>query len=297
MRNDSFDEFDNVPSLTPDKDLSEDFGRGHGRSARGHREVYQDQGTPETVEPLRASRGTVPVKGASTGPLWALVGAMVIALAGLGWWSHQQIQMMQEQVVATQENFARISEEAAGRLQDISGKLISSESNGTSSREALLLQLKGIETRLAELTRQQQAAVNAQNDLDRRIDQLVTELKTQQAASSGLAERVTALTSEQAALKTAQGELSRYGEQIEALAAQDKNLQADIAALKKQGNPASAIQELQQDLLVLRSELDSRSSGGVDAAVFDTFRVQMTRNISTIQTQLQNMQQQINARR
>jgi len=303
MRNDSFDELDNVPSLTPDKDLSEDYGRAsHGRH---HRHVPVEQGreveahvAANPQEPLRASRGAKPARVPSTGPLWALIAAMIIALAGLGWWSHQQIQLMQEQVVATQENFARISEEAAGRLQDISGKLVASESSGTSSRESLLLRLKNIETKVADVARQQQAAVDAQSALDKRIDQLAADFKTQQGNASDLNGRVAALADEQAGLKAAQGDLKRFSDQIDSLTAQNKSLQADIAALKKRDDPSGAIENLQQDLLVLRSELDSRSNNsGPDSASFDAFRAQTVRNISTIQTQLQNLQQQINTRR
>lgn len=63
----------------------------------------------------------------------------MIALGGLGWWSFQQISLMEQQLVATQESFARISEEAAGRIQDISGKVVATESPVTSGSEALKL--------------------------------------------------------------------------------------------------------------------------------------------------------------
>ena len=92
MRNDPLDDFDDVPTLragTPDDDelLPAHVARSRRKAARP----------------------------ASTGPLWALLGASVIALAGLGWWSFQQISLMEQQLVATQESFARISEEAAGQ--------------------------------------------------------------------------------------------------------------------------------------------------------------------------------------
>src|SRR3546814_15035400 len=70
-------------------------------------------------------------RSASTGPLWALVGALLCALAFLAWWSFQQISLMEQQLVATQESFARISEDAAGRLQDISGKVVAGDRKST----------------------------------------------------------------------------------------------------------------------------------------------------------------------
>ncbi|MNP16990.1 hypothetical protein D3C76_1094070 [compost metagenome] len=75
-----------------------------------------------------------------------------------------------------------------------------------------------------------------------------------------------------------------------------KGLGSDIEALKKQGNPSQAIRSLEQDLLVLRSELDNRPASSSNTAEFDAFRAQMTRNISTLQSQVQNLQQQIDMR-
>ena len=127
MRNDSFDELDDVPSLTTDAADREEFGH-HPRH------VYEPE--QRRVVDTKARRP------ASTGPLWALLGAMLIALAGVAWWSHQQLSLMEQQLVATQESFVRISEEAAGRLDDIRGKVVASESSVTSEREALRLQVK-----------------------------------------------------------------------------------------------------------------------------------------------------------
>ena len=49
---------------------------------------------------------------------------------------------------------------------------------------------------------------------------------------------------------------------------------------------------------MLRSELDNRpaASAGPSTAEFDAFRAQMTRNINTLQSQVVNLQQQINQR-
>ena len=118
MRNDAKDDFDNVPSLRADHGDDDDFEPSPATSVRS-------RNVP-----------VVKVKGASTGPLWALIGALLIAFAGLAWWSFQQISLMGQQLVATQESFARISEEAAGRLQDISGKVVASEASVNNGSEA-----------------------------------------------------------------------------------------------------------------------------------------------------------------
>lgn len=287
MRNDAHDELDHVPSLTTDTRDRDDFDTGHHESSRG--------------APSRAA--TAAPKAASTGALWALVGALTIALGGLGWWSFQQISLMEQQLVATQESFARISEEAAGRIQDIRGKVVATESTVTSGSEALKLQVKQLENKLTELGKQQQGVAAQQGSQDKRIEQLVAELKTQQGATSKVDGSLKSLGSEQAALKKAQAALQAEQASLKTaqagqgkLEGQLKSLNDEVAALKQIGNPNPAIGRLEQDLLVLRSELDNRPAPKSNTAEFDAFRAQMTRNINTLQAQIQNLQQQIDAR-
>ena len=286
MRNDSHDELDHLPSLTPG--LRDEFSEPH------------DEPAPRTARNARAPAAApaVAAKGPSTGPLWALVGALSIALAGLGWWSLQQIGQMEQRLVATQESFARISEEAAGRIQDISGKVVATESNVTSGSEALKLQVKQLENRLAELGKQQQQSAGAQAALDKRIEQLGGELKGALSASAGFDKRLQALSAEQAALKNAQADAKAAQAELAKLDGRINGLGSEIEALRKQGDPTQAIGRLEQDLLVLRSELDNRPvpSSGPNTAEFDAFRAQMTRNINALQGQMINLQQQIDAR-
>jgi chromosome segregation ATPase len=281
MRNDANDELDNLPSLTPER-----------------REDFAEPREEPAVRSSRVSSSKVAPKGASTGPLWALVGALSFALAGLGWWSLQQIGLMEQRLVATQESFARISEEAAGRIQDISGKVVATESSVTSGSEALKLQVKQLENRLAELSQQQQQSATAQAALDKRVEQLGNELKSGIGAGADFDKRLQALTTEQAALKAAQGDAKATQAELAKLDTRIKALGTDIDALKKQGNPAQSIRSLEQDLLVLRSELDNRpaASAGPTTAEFDAFRAQMTRNINTLQSQVMNLQQQLDQR-
>lgn len=283
MRNDAHDELDHVPSLRADQ-------RDHD-----HDDYAADHSQPARDNSYGRAAAVAPVKSASTGPLWALVGALMIALGGLGWWSFQQISLMEQQLVATQESFARISEEAAGRIQDISGKVVATESTVTSGSEALKLQVKQLESKLAELSKQQQGASSQRSEQSKRLEQLAVQLKGQEGSSAKLDASVKKINAEQAALKSEQAALKS------ALAGQSKldeklaGLSSEIEALKKQGNPNQAIARIEQDLLVLKSDLETRSAGS-STAEFDAFRAQMTRNISTLQAQVQNLQQQIDAR-
>lgn len=279
MRNDAQDDFDNVPTLragTRDDDDFDPLPPGAGLTAGGARKAP---------------------RAASTGPLWALLGAPFIALAGLGWWSFQQVSLMEQQLVATQESFARISEEAAGRLQAISGKVDASESSVNSGSEALKLQIKQLQANLVEQSKQQQGVAGQAGDLGKRLEQVLAQATEQQAATAKLqAELQTqlkAVNSELAALKAAQVDGGKLDTQI-------NSLTGEVAALKKQGNPSAAIERLEQDLLVLKSEQENRpaapAASGASVAEFDAFRRQMTRSLNTLQSQVQNLQQQINAR-
>lgn len=290
MRNDAHDELDHVPSLTPDGRDRDDFEGDRHESAP--RSPAYGRATPAPA-----------VKAASTGPLWALVGALTIALGGLGWWSFQQIGLMEQQLVATQESFARISEEAAGRIQDISGKVVATESTVVSGSEALRLQVKQLEIKLAELARQQQAVAGQQGGQAQQIEQLAGELKAQQGTTSQFGGQLKSLGSDQATLKstlatlkTEQSALKSAQAATARLDSQLKGLAAEVESLQKIGNPSAAIARLEQDVLVLKSDLENRPAAKNNTAEFDAFRAQMTRNINTLQAQIQNLQAQIDAR-
>jgi chromosome segregation ATPase len=285
MRNDANDDFDDVPSLRADSLDDDDF--------------------PTTARTAVHSRTApvVKVKGPSTGPLWALVGALFFAFAGLAWWSFQQISLMEQQLVATQESFARISEEAAGRLQDISGKVVASQSNVNTGSEALKLQIKQLEgklldqskqleSKLQDQSKQQLGVLGQTSELDKRLAQMTAQATEQQTANAQLQAQVKALSGELAALKSASDDTSQFDAQL-------KSLGADIVALKKQGNPSAAIERLEQDMIVLKSQQDNRpaaAQGGTNTAEFDAFRGQVTRSINTLQAQIQNLQQQLRTR-
>ncbi len=285
MRKDPYDDIDDVPSLSA-KDDDDDFiptAAGRERTT-----VYS-----RTVP-------VVKVKASGTGALWALIGALFIAFCGLGWWSFQQISLMEQQLVATQESFARISEEAAGRLQDISGKVVATESVANSGGEALKAQIKVLQDQLADQSRQQQGVAGLQGGLDKRLEQIANQTTQQQTTNQQLQDQLKTVATELAALKAAMPDSKSAQSEQDRLDTQIKSLSADVANLKKSNN-SQAIERLEQDMIVLKSEQDSRPaaapSSAASTAEFDAFRGQVTRNINTLQSQIQTLSQQINARR
>ncbi len=229
MRNDANDDFDDVPSLRMRADIPDD-------------DDFLPNRQPH-VQARPAPVAAAKVKGPSTGPLWALVGALLCAFGFLAWWSFQQISLMEQQLVATQESFARISEDAAGRLQEFSGKVVAGQSNVMSDSEALKLQIKQLESKLQdqgkqfdnkllEQYKQQQATFGPSADLDKELAQLIAQATEQQntntqlqASNKELQAQVKTLVAEVTALKS-QGEGG-------ALDAQLKSIGADITALEK----------------------------------------------------------------
>ncbi|CAM3517660.1 ATPase [Pseudomonas floridensis] len=284
MRNDPYDDVDDVPPLSA-KDDDDDFVPVKG--ARERTTVYS-RTTP-----------VVKVKGPSTGPLWALVGALFIAFCGLGWWSFQQVSLMEQQLVATQESFARISEEAAGRLQDISGKVVATESL-SSDGEALKQRIKLLEAQLEDQDKQREGVEGQQTSLDKRLEQMAAQTTQQQTEYAQLQEQLKGVVTELTALKAALPDLKTAQADQGKLDTQLKSLAADVATLKKQPNPSAAIERLEQDLIVLKSEQENRpapTAAAGNTAEFDAFRAQVTRNINTLTSQIQNLSQQLNARR
>ncbi|WP_417786651.1 ATPase [Stutzerimonas xanthomarina] len=300
MRNDAHDELDNIPSLTAGRDRDpypapelEPIGKSKSQAA--------DDSRP------RQKR-----RAASTTPLWFLILVLFGLLIALGWWGLQQVSRLEAQLVATQESFARISEDATGRLQDISGKIVATESSVTTEGEALKLRIKQLEKQALDLAEQQRAITTQQQSLtgkqgnqDKRledqggqIERITTEVQGHQSATAALADTVKKVASEQAALTSSISGLKGSVDELGELSGRIDGLSKDVAALKQRGDASQAISRLEQDVLILRSELDNRPAAtpGVVTSEFDAFRAQMTRNINTLQGQIANLQQQIDQR-
>ncbi|AWK98729.1 ATPase [Pseudomonas stutzeri] len=299
MRNDAHDELDNIPSLTAGRDRVEPYPAPDLEPIRKGSGDYTDDTRP------RQKRRPASGGKASTAPLWVVVLALLISLGALGWWSYQKIAMLEMQLVATQESFARISEDAAGRLQDISGKVVATESNVTTESEAVKLRIKQLEQQAIDLARQQQAFATEQQSLagrqgnqdqrmeeqGKRLERLGSDVQSQQGTTASLAETVKTLGSEQATLKSALDEQAKLAGRIDSLS-------KDVAVLKQGGNQSQAISRLEQDILVLRSELENRPApaNNTNTAEFDSFRAQVTRTINAMQGQIANLQGQIDGR-
>lgn len=299
------------------------------RATDDDRVATQAERRSAAAEPpvVRALREPAP-RRQRNGALWAVCLSLLIALVGLGYWSHQQQSRLQRQLVATQESFARISEEAAGRLQDISGKVIATESSLSQGEQARIRQLSQLEKKVEELAASQQAQQEALREQQQQLQARQQGLQQLQQASEAQAQQLTALdglasslgeqlerqqqtvaslvqqaessAETEAALRN---ELAQAGERLQALADLERKLAEQDSQLARQRGELQALLQassgpsVEQEMLVLRSEIDQRLASTEEALrAIDSFRVQANRNISTLQSQLSNLQQQMSQR-
>ncbi|NLC00725.1 MAG: ATPase [Pseudomonas formosensis] len=283
----------------------------------------------EAVEPplVRAVREPAP-RRSGNGLLWAVCISLLLAFVGLGYWSHEQQSRLQRQLVATQESFARISEDAAGRLQDISGKVIATESTLSQTEQERLRQINQLEQRMEQLaTRQQEQQQTLQQhgqgleglrsrlaplqqsgesqarqlaDLAEQLGQLEQQLAQQQQALNDASGQLESAARDQQKLRA---ELTALSEPVQGLARFEQQLAEAQTQLARQQGELQALRQaasapgMEQELLVLRSELDNRLMAMEEALQsIDSFRLQTNRTISTVRDQLAGLQQQINQR-
>ena len=249
--------------------------------------------------------------GVSTGPLWALSAALCLALIALGYWTYQQQSMLKQQLVATQTSFARVSEEASGRIQDINGKVSATESSLTEAEQVRNARISTLESQVAALQKTVTAqderlntAKTAHTDLSKEVTAQQSTLADLSAGTTGLAEQLTqqsrqlAVATEQAT--TTAEQMTQVRTQLAGL----EQLQSQLAPLQAQlATQKQALQALQQQregddveqsLLVMRTELDQRAAATEQALeAINSFRLQTNRSITTLQNQLANLHAQV----
>ena len=202
-------------------------------------------------------------------PLWGVIGVLLMALLALGLWSQQQIALLSTRLTATQESFVEISDAAAGRLKDISGQVVATESTITSEREALRLRMRQLEERFAEFNRREQAAANEQES-GQKVQQevlgrLIEQLKTQQERQLSLENQLAAHATELAQLRQEQQRLqttfaenaSRLAELAPRLAQVEHSASELQKSLSGQAAWGAQVARLEEDVLILRSQLEA----------------------------------------
>lgn len=295
----------------------------------------------------------------AVGFLSILTIAIACSAAAFGWWSFERMQLLEQQLIATQDSFSKVSEEASGRINAITGKVSATESNVLSGTDALKARLDTLETSVVDTQKKQHSSLAentaqltllssqsaALTERSSRLDDSLNEQRTQLAQQEKMfKDGLTSLRSElsknfdtelaslnselkqtlDAALKAQSTALTQsIDKQYESLQKLEKSstsseqqlaqledintrlqrVTADLAILqkgsKKDTPSQSDLTRLQQDILILRTEVDNRpapvaaapaKSSGPSIAEFDAYRAQTHRTISALQEQVRSLQ-------
>ena len=305
MRNDAHDEINDLPSLSA-----------------VCTETTDQSATVAAAEPLTENQAQINTPASSSskavGILSAVSFALVCASASFVWWSMQRMQLLEQQLVATQDSFSRISEDAEGRIKAISGQFTATESSVLGDNERLKMRLNKIESAAIETAKQQQISTAAHaaqltkisNELSTLVDALAVMKKHSEQQQQVLEQQKNTLSTVQQELRTGlasyqqqltdlQKTSTQHQQHFAQLSEQEKklaHLATQLAALQKNTVTSADLTRLQQDMLILRSELEQRSSttssahNGPSLADFDAYRAQTNRTISALQEQVRHLQ-------
>ena len=298
--------------------------------------------TPYTQQANTQKRST---KGIAA--LSVLTISLLCASAAFGWWSLQRMQLLEQQLIATQDSFSRTSEDATGRINEITGKVSATHNSVLSDNETLKQRLEALEVNAVDRVKQQQlhsseqqskltqlsSALNSsteqatllQNTLDKQQELLAQHtqvLRTQESVTAQHSQDISAqksATAEQGkTLAALESQLSKNLEQqaqieklehslvtsqeklaqIEQFSTDIKSIKDKLTVLQSNSSNSDELTRLQQDVLILRSELDNRPAAkpaprvaaGPSLADFDAYRAQTNRTISALQEQLRSLQ-------
>lgn len=279
---------------------------------------------PTTPTTVRGGRKAI-------GFLFVLSIAIAGSAGAFGWWSFERMQLLEQQLIATQDSFSKISEDAAGRINAITGKVSAAENTVLSGNESLKLRFDALESSIQDTQKKQQTSLTEHStslsmltsqlaDQTERSESLQASIEQQKTRLTQLEttqnQAITALSSElnksldlqQKKLQDLEGHLEKglasNQQQIAQLSELKTGLNSVTAELSTlqastQQDPASQsdIMRLQQDILILRSELDNRPAPkaapvnkGPSLSDFDAYRAQTNRTISALQEQVRNLQ-------
>lgn len=268
----------------------------------------EDSVAPQ-IEGLRSPYRPPPSAGA--GLLWAVCAALGLGVVGLGWWSHQQQMGLQQQLVATQNSFARVSEEASGRIEDITGKVTATETTLTEVERERERRLQKIEQGLQQFVERLAALESTSARLDQDAGERSAAIVRLQQQLQETATEHQSLTREVAGLQaSSEQKLEAFGETLQQLQGAQHALREDmqqLAAVQQalQGLREQVQRQQQQierreseasagaaaELVLLRAELDQRLQAAEEAQrAVDAFRVQTNRTLSAMQDQLRTLQ-------
>lgn len=268
MRNDLKDDPIDIPSLTIDKDDPLEEG-------------YFDAHSNKTKTP--ASSGSKKFWGYTLLFLFILYSA---GMVGLFWIGKRAADSVQHQLDEKTTSTSILTQTTSGQLQKITEQFTSQQEATKTALENVRAQNKQLASRLQELSAMQQKVVIKQEATDKQFSQLQDKLAelAKSTTAGDRTKQIDQLANEVATLKKTQ--LSE--ETI-------NSLTTDIQVLKKQNLPQT-IKSMQDDLLLLRSQLDTSANQATNNQSIQALQSKVNQQLQDFQHTLQTMQKQLDSR-
>lgn len=112
--------------------------------------------------------------------VWFAMASIIAGTAGLAYTAHQRMQLLEQQLIATQDSFAKISGDAVEHIQIISGQLSTSQTNAQADIKTLRDTLASVQKQYTTLEPQMRKHTEDLSSLTKQQEQLNQRL-TQQA--------------------------------------------------------------------------------------------------------------------
>lgn len=265
MRNDLKDEPTTIPSLTIDKDdcIEEDqWDLAHDKTRDGTSLLHT-----------------------SSKRFWRyLLGFLFIlysiAMVGLFLICKQTTDHIQYQLDEKTTSNSLLTQSTNGQLQKISNSINKQQEIVRENLENLRTQNKEFASKLINLAEMQQKIIAQQDLYDKQLNQLQNKLiEVSKLTSNDKTKQLEELANEMASIKKTQISAETI-----------KTLLDDVQTMKKQNLPQS-LKSIQDDVLLLRSQLDNSSNQSLEA-----LQTNIKHQLADMQTKLQNMQQQLDNR-
>lgn len=250
------------------------------------------------VEPLLGETSRLfnqPVKKTRSLVIWLAIASTASVTVSLAYSTHQRIQLLEQQLIATQDSFAKISGDAVEHIQTISGQLSSSQTNAQSEIEALRntiatlqKQYAAIEPQLRKNTEGLSTLTKQQNQLNLRLDQQANAVKegllAVDTAQQQLSSEVKLSLNQLAELQQNQNQqLEASQNHSQRLTVMSAELDAITQHTQQLEEQLKLRQSSQQEMLQLQLTLGKTQAKQTELEQeFQAYRAQITRSLNAL---------------
>lgn len=265
MRNDLKDDPINIPSLTIDK---EDCLEEQQRESTHHKFAKE-----------------MPPVNTSSKRFWGYILLLLfilysVAMVGLFWICKQTADSVRQQLDEKTTSNSILAQTTNGQLLKIADQFNKQQAIVKENLENIRVQNKQLASKLINLADIQQKLIAKQDVYDKQLNQLQERLmELAKLNANDRNKQIDELAHEITALKNTQISEEAF-----------KLLTEDIKAIKKQNLPQT-VKSIQDDLLLLRSQLDTTANRSLE-----TLQTNFKQQLEDIQKKLQNMQKQLDNR-